>query len=76
VKILELRLDDAVMSDLEEVCAEQHMDAAAWAAEAVRRYVAAERARGALGSSELISAYAELSGMGEDAFEEEGLFVS
>lgn len=76
MRILELRLDDAVMSDLEDLCAELRLDIIAAAGEAVRRYIATERTRAALGSSELIAAYAALTNEADDEFEDADLDLS
>lgn len=61
MKTLVVKVDDELMVALQAICDENHMDPAAATNEAVRRYVAAERAHSALGSSELVSLYSEFS---------------
>lgn len=61
VKILVLNLEDELLEALETLCEEDRMEVSAAATEALRRYVAAEQARRALGSTELVSLYAEIS---------------
>ena len=63
MKTLTVSLSDELMEALETVCAENRMDPAAAVNEAVRRYVAVERAHQALGSSDLVSVYSEFSGL-------------
>jgi hypothetical protein len=63
VKTLGIRVDDALMEEFEAVCAENHMDATAAANEALRHYVATERARRALDAPDLVALYAEFSGV-------------